>query len=159
MYRQDDDGDVVYVCLSPPQWDLPNDYLLATGMNFWEKVKSAVLGTFPGCKLCGWPSYDHGVISFEMGTALRMTKSYQGMIHKCSLDLCERVKETLEQHARLQWLRPGVPPLLKLTKNFVTSNKRNLIISVIEFQRKHGYDSTKLFLEQFEDDMLYGGFC
>lgn len=149
VWRRDNE-DVVHVSLVYDHWDLPDEYVLATGTNFWKEVEATVLGTFLGSETVGWPAYDHDVISFKMRNARD-----SHLTQRSSPDISESVKNTLEEKARLDWLRPGVPTLFKLTKEFLASNKKNLIASVMEFQRQHGYDSTKLCLEQFENAWLY----
>lgn len=151
------DRNVVHVSLNYDHWDLPDEYVLATGTSFWKKVEATILDTFPGSETHDWPSYDHEVISFRMGCVQdSRKKTYKDVLQKSSPDISESLKKTLEEKARLEWLRPGVPTLFKLTTKFLTRNKKNLVASVMEFQRHHGYDSTKLFLEQFENALLYG---
>ncbi len=84
-------------------------------------------------------------------------RSYKGAILglDASVEVKQQLENMLEARAQQKWLRPGVPKLFAMTRKHLR-NPRNLVPSIIEFQRNHGYADTKLVIDQFEDQLLYG---
>lgn len=135
------DKDVLVVDLGSDHARLPTAYEHATGQSFWTEVRRTVLTACPGFKERPHiAELDHDLY-FALGT--KDDASFQRQAIK--------VKEVLEQRAK--WLRPGVPKLNSMVISFLNS-RANLVMSLLEHQRRKGYSDTRQLVDQFSDCLL-----
>ena len=137
------DKDLLVVDLGCDHRGLPNVYEHATGQNFWQEVRRTVLEACPGSKeRPHLPDLDYDLY-FALGTMNDVAFRSQAV----------KVKEVLEQRAQQVWLRPGVFKLHSMLTKYLGS-RANLVMSLLEFQHKRGYNDTRHLVEQFSDCIL-----
>ena len=132
------DKDILTVDLALDYTRLPTEYSQATGQIFWDEVRLTVLAACPESKQSPHlPDLDYDM-HFALGA--KDDATFQRIAVK--------VKQALEQKARQVWLRPGVPHLHAMVTQYL-SKRENLVMSLLEFQRKHGYSETRQLVDQF----------
>lgn len=135
--------DVLVIDLTYDHFCLDRAFEKATEANFWDDVRYTVMTACPSCEEHPHiPDLDHDLY-FELKCSDEKDFEQQAC----------KIKEILEQRAEKVYLRPGVPKLYTITKNYL-KNKTNLVLSLIEFQEKYGYQQTKELVDQYEDVLL-----
>ncbi len=137
------DKNVLVVDLGRDHARLPTAYEHATGRSFWAEVRHTVLTACEGSKERPHiAELDYGLY-FALGTKDDASFERQAI----------KVKEILEQQAMQIWLRPGIPKLNSMVMSFLNS-RANLVMSLLEYQRKKGYSDTRQLVDQFSDCLL-----
>ena len=137
------DKDLLAMDLSVDHLGLVREYEKTTDTSFWDDVRKTIMKACPGSKEHPYiADLDHQLyFAFKCKNAADFHKS-----------AC-KVKQMLEKRAEKVYLRPGVPKLYTITKNHL-KNKTNLIMSLLEFQEKYGYQQTKELVAQYGDVLL-----
>jgi hypothetical protein len=137
------DKDVLVIDLGRDHTRLPTAYEHATGQSFWGEVRRSVLTACAGSKERPHIADRDYDLYFALGTKDDASFERQAI----------KVKEVLEQRAKQIWLRPGVPKLNSLVISFLSS-RANLVMSLLEYQRKNGYSDTRQLVDQFSKYLL-----
>lgn len=136
LYTLTWDKGVLVVDLGYDHARLPTAYEHATGQSFWAEVRHSVLTACAGSKeRPRIADLDHDLY-FALGTKDEASFERQAI----------KVKEILEQRAKQIWLRPGVPTLNSMVISFLDS-RANLVMSLLEYQRKKGYSDTRQLVD------------
>lgn len=121
---------------------LPSEYNHATGQSFWDEVSRTIRLACPGSEQYSGCHSDYDMI-FIIG--VKTLSEFQ-------LQAC-KAKQMLEERAEQTWLRPGVPKLYSLVTDYL-KEQGNLVLSLIEFQRKYGYLETRQLVAEFSECIL-----
>lgn len=137
------DKDVLAMNLCFDHFDLDRVYEKTTDTSFWDDVRRTIMKACPRSEEQPYIAD----LDYDLYFALKCKNAADFHTKAC------KVKQMLEQRAEKVYLRPGVPKLYTITKNYL-KNKTNLVMSLIEFQEKYGYKQTRELVVQYGDVVL-----